>query len=331
MMKIKTLLGTLPTLFMTLLCSLAVQPAVAQAVDWPAKPVRLVIPYPPGGLADTFARALAEGLGTRLKQPVFVDNKPGGSLIIGTDVVAKAAPDGYTYLLGSISSLAINAAAFKNLPYDPIRDFAPVSLTFRTPLFLMVTPTLPVNTVKDLVEYGKSNPRALSYASLGHGSSLHLSGELFKSLAGLEILHVPYKGTTTAIPDLMTGRVSMMFDGGALLPLAREGKVKMMAVTSAKRLGTMPDLPTMDEAGVPGYEMDFWFGIVAPAGTPSTIVSRVAREIAEVQAQPEFKARLTSFAQIQYETSTPAEMTSILKRDITTWAKLLKDYNVEPQ
>lgn len=304
--------------------------ALAQTGDWPNKPIRLVIPYPPGGLADAFARALAEGLGDRLKQTVLVDNKPGGSLIIGTDIVAKSPPDGYTLLLGSVSSLAINTGAFKKLPYDPLKDFAPVSLTFRTPLFLMVAPSLPVNNVKELVAYAKANPSALSYASLGHGSSLHLSGELFKSLAGIDIAHVPYKGTTTAVPDLMTGRVSMMFDGGALLPQAREGKVKMLAATSANRLPSMPELPTMAEAGVPGYEMDFWFGIVAPAGTPAAIVGRLSKEIAEVEKQPVFRQRLSVFP-VQYQTSTPQQMADILKQDIVIWQKYLRDYKVEPQ
>jgi tripartite-type tricarboxylate transporter receptor subunit TctC len=305
----------------------------AQVADssWPNKPVRLVIPYPPGGLADSFARALAQGLGERLKQAVIVDNRPGASLIIGTEAVAKAPPDGYTILLGSVSSLGINAAAFKKLPYDPVKDFSPVSIVFRTPLFLMVAPSVPVNSVKELIAYGKAHPDTLSYASLGYGSSLHLSGELFKTLAGLDIVHVPYKGTTTAVPDLMTGRVSMMFDGGALLPQAREGKVKMLAVTSAKRLASMPDLPTMAESGVPGYEMDFWFGIVAPAGTPAPIVERLAQEIAEVEKQPVFRTRLSSFNQIQYDTTTPAAMSEVLKRDLAFWAKLLRDYKVEPQ
>lgn len=302
----------------------------AQA-NWPSRPVKLVIPYPPGGLADSFARALADGLGERLKQTVIVDNKPGGSLIIGTDLVAKSPPDGYTILLGSVSSLGINAAAFKKLPYDPVKDFAPVSVVFRTPLFLMVAPSVPATNVKELVSYAKANPGQLSYASLGHGSSLHLSGELFKTLAGIDLVHVPYKGTTTAVPDLMTGRVSMMFDGGALLPQAKEGKVKMLAVTSLKRLAAMPELPTMIDSGVPNYEIDFWFGIVAPAGTPAPIVERLAQEIAEVEKQPAFRSRLSSFSQIQYETTTPAAMGEVIRKDLAYWGKLLREYKVEPQ
>lgn len=305
--------------------------AQAQADNWPTKAIRFVVPYPPGGLADAVARALADGLSERLKQPVVIDNKPGGSLIIGTDLVAKAPADGYTLLLGSSSSLAINAAAFRKLPYDPLKDFAPVSLAFRTPLMLMVSPSVPANNVKELIAYGKANPGALSYASLGHGSTLHLSGELFKSLAALDIVHVPYKGTTAAVPDLLTGRVSMMFDGGALLPQAREGKVKLMAVTSDKRMPGMPDVPTMAEAGVPGYDLDLWFGVVAPAGTPAAITDKLARAIAEVERQDTFRSRLSSFAQVHFDTTSPAQMREIVRKDLAFWAKLLRDYKVEAQ
>lgn len=305
--------------------------ALAQADSWPGKPVRFVVPYPPGGLADTVARSLAEGLTERLKQTVLIDNKPGGSLIIGTDLVAKAPADGYTILLASSSSLAINSSAFKKLPYDAQRDFAPVSLSFRTPLMLMVSPAIPASNVKELVAHAKANPGVLNYASLGHGSTLHLSGELFKSLAGVDIVHVPYKGTTTAVPDLLMGRVSMMFDGGALLPQAREGKVKLMAVTGARRIAGMPEVPTMHEAGVSGYDLDLWFGVVAPAGTPAPVVDRLARAIDEVQKQSSFRDRLSSFPQIQYETTTPTEMADIVRKDTVRWARLLRDYNVEPQ
>jgi tripartite-type tricarboxylate transporter receptor subunit TctC len=308
--------------------SLAVQ---AQGTAWPAKPVRFVVPYPPGGLADAYARALADGLAERLKQPVVIDNKPGGSLIIGTDFVAKAPADGYTILLGSVSGLAINVAAFRKLPYDPVKDFAPVSMGFRTPLMLMVAPSVPANNLRELIAYGKANPGKLSFASLGHGSTLHLAGELFSTLASIDIVHVPYKGTTTAVPDVMTGRVSMMFDGGALVTQAREGKVKLMAVTSARRVPGLPGVPTMAEAGVPGYELDLWFGVVAPAGTPAAIVQRLSHEIAEVEKQAEFQNRLSSFSNVQLESSSPAEMGQIIRKDIAFWGRLLREYKVEPQ
>lgn len=308
--------------------SLAVQ---AQGAAWPTKPVRIVVPYPPGGLADAYARALADGLAERLKQPVVIDNKPGGSLIIGTDLVAKAPADGYTILLGSVSSLAINVGAFRKLPYDPVKDFAPVSMGFRTPLMLMVAPTIPANNLRELIAYGKANPGKLSFASLGHGSTLHLAGELFSTLASLDLVHVPYKGTTTAVPDVMTGRVSLMFDGGALVTQVRDGKVKLMAVTGSRRAPGLPDVPTMAEAGVPGYELDLWFGIVAPTGTPDAIVQRLSREIDEVEKQAEFRNRLSSFVNIQLETSGPAEMGQIIRKDIAFWDRLLREYKVEPQ
>ena len=311
--------------------SLVAHATLSHAQAWPSKPVKFVIPYPPGGLADSFARTLAQALADRLGQPFVVENKPGGSLIIGTEAVAKAPGDGYTILLGSVSSLGINVAAFRKLPYDPVKDFVPVSIAFRTPLYLMLAPELPVKSVRDLVAYARANPGKLSFASLGHGSSLHIAGEQFKNLAGLDIVHVPYKGTTTALPDLMSGRVSLIFDGGAFLPQAKEGKVRMLAVTSAKRLETMPELPTMAEAGVPGYEMDFWFGIVAPAGTPKAIAERLAKEMEEVERQPAFRQRLAGFANIQYETTTPDAMAEVIRKDINLWKKLLQQYKVEPQ
>ena len=303
----------------------------AQAQNYPSNPVKFIIPYPPGGMADTFARALGDNLSSRLGQPIVVENRPGGSLTIGTNAVAKSAPDGYTIGLGSVSGLALNASAFKKLPYDPVKDFAPIAITFRTPLYLMIAPDLPIKSVKELIAYAKANPGKLSFASLGHGSSLHIAGEQFKRLAGIDLMHVPYKGTTTALPDLMQGRVSMIFDGGAFLELAKEGKVRLLAVTTAKRLESLPDVPTMAEAGVPGYELDFWFGIVAPAGTPQPIVDRLARDIAEIQQQPAFRKRLAGFPGLQLETSTPGEMAATIKRDIDLWREMLRNAKIEPQ
>jgi tripartite-type tricarboxylate transporter receptor subunit TctC len=303
----------------------------AQAQNYPNNPVKLVVPYPPGGMADTFARTLGDNLSSRLGQPVVVENKPGGSLVIGTNAVAKSLPDGYTIGLGSVSGLAINVSALKKLPYDPIKDFAPIAITFRTPLYLMIAPDLPVNSVKELIAYAKANPGALSFASLGYGSSLHIAGEQFKKLAHLDLLHIPYKGTTTALPDLMQGRVSMIFDGGAFLSLAREGKLRMLAVSTRSRLDTLPDVPTMAEAGVPGYEIDLWFGIIAPFGTPQPIVQRLAREITAIVQQPAFRERFAGFPGIQFETGTSQEMAATIKRDIELWRVMLGDAKIEPQ
>jgi tripartite-type tricarboxylate transporter receptor subunit TctC len=227
--------------------------------------------------------------------------------------------------------MAINVGAFKKLPYDPLKDFEPVSLVFSMSQLLMISPEVPVTTLKGLIEYAKAKPEALSYASLGHGSTLHLSAEQFKKLAGINLLHVPYKGTTTAFPDLMTGRVSMMFDGGALLPYAESGKLRLLAVTSKKRLDSMPNVPTMSEAGVPGFESELWFGIVAPANTPKTVVAMLAKNIAEIVAQPSFKDQLKAFGNVQPEANTPQAFSRLIVTDIQKWNRVLKDAGVQPE
>ncbi len=311
--------------------TLAVAP-LAVAQTYPDKPIRFIVPYPPGGLADTFARAMGESLSQRLGQQVIPDNRPGGSLIIGTEAAARAPGDGYTLLLASSSSLALNVSAFRKLPYDPIKDFSPISVAFYTPLYLIVSNEVPAKTLPELIAYAKSNPGTLSFASLGHGSSLHLAGEMFRRLARIDILHVPYKGTTTALPDLLTGRVSMIFDGGAFLPQVQAGKARVLAVTSAERLESLPEVPTMAEAGVPGYEIDFWFGIVAPAGTPKPIVDRLAREIADVVVKDQaFKERLRAYGNVRLVSNTPAQFSELIRQDIQKWDKLLKDSGVAPQ
>ena len=310
---------------------LSVCAMAAHAQAYPAKPIKFVIPYPPGGMADTYARALGQALSDRVSQPVVVENKPGGSLIIGTDAAAKSAADGYTILLASVSSLALNVSAFRKLPYDPVKDFSPVAITFHLPLFLMVNADLPVKSVRELIAYAKANPGKLSFASLGHGSSLHIAGETFKSMAGIDILHVPYKGTTTALPDLVSGRVSMIFDGGAFLPQVQAGKVKLLAVTSLRRLDSMPEVPTLAEAGVPGYDLSFWFGVVTPGGTPRPIVDKLSRDINEITKTPAFRERMASFNNMQLMTGTPEQMGEQIKGDIVLWQKLLKDAGVEPQ
>ena len=303
---------------------------MAQAQVYPSKPVRFIIPYPPGGIADTFARALGQQLGERLGQQVIPDNKPGGSLIIGAEAAARSPADGYTIFLGSVSSLAINAGAFKKLPYDPVKDFSPISIAFYTPLYLIISPDVPASSLRELIAHARKNPGALSFASLGVGSSLHLAGEMFKSMAGIDIIHVPYKGTTTAAPDLMSGRVNMMFDGGVLLPQAKAGKVRLLAVTSSARVGFLPEVPTMAEAGVPGYDLVIWFGAVAPARTPAPVIDRLSREVAEIVKLPSFKER---FAQsgMELASNTPEAFGELIRNDIGKWTRLLKDAGVQPQ
>jgi tripartite-type tricarboxylate transporter receptor subunit TctC len=301
--------------------------ALAQAQTYPSKPLKFIVPYPPAGIADEFARSLARDLGARLGQPVIVENKPGGSLIIGTDAAAKSPADGYTLLLGSVTSLAINVGAFKKLPYDPIKDFDPISLGFYTPLMLVTSLNVPATNVKELIAHAKANPGKVTFASIGFGSSLHLAGELFKSMAGLDLVHVPYKGTTTAMPDLIAGRVNMIFAGGdTFLPQARAGKVRLLAQTGAKRLESLPETPTLSES-VPGYELAIWFGVVSPAGTPKPILARLSREVAAVVNQAEFKAHFLK-AGMATEGSTPEAMTDLIRKDTVKWTKLLRDAGV---
>jgi tripartite-type tricarboxylate transporter receptor subunit TctC len=311
--------------------ALAVAALCAHGQPYPTKPVKMIIPYPPGGISDGFGRALSAALSERLGQPVIPENRPGASLIAGTEAAAKSPADGYTLLLGSVSSLALNVGAFKKLPYDPVKDFAPISLAFYTPLYLEVAPDIPVKSVRELIAYAKANPAALSFASIGHGSSLHLAGEMFKNMAGIDILHVPYKGVNTALSDLLSGRVSMIFDGGAFFSHVQAGKLRLLAVTSPKRLEFLSDVPTMAEAGVPGYEMVLWWGVVAPAGTPRPIIDRLSREVAELARQPAFKERLKAYGNIELVSNTPEEFGQLIRSDIALWSKLLKDAGVEPQ
>jgi tripartite-type tricarboxylate transporter receptor subunit TctC len=313
-----------------LACALLAVHYAAHAQTYPTKPVRFIIPYPPSGIADQFARALADELGTRLNQTVVPDNRPGGSLIIGTDLAAKAPPDGYTVLLGSISSMAINVGAFKKLPYDPVKDFQPISMAFHTPLLLVTSNSIPARDLKELIAYAKKNPGALSFASIGFGSSVHLAAEIFKTMAGINLTHDPYKGTTVALPDIMQGRVHMMFDGGAFLPQVKAGKVRLLAVTSSKRLESLPDVPTMSEAGVPGYEVTIWFAVMAPAGTPRPIVDRLSQEINGIVRGNAFKARFADAGIIPVG-STPEELAEQIKRDIQRWPKVLRDAGVQPE
>lgn len=304
--------------------------SLAQAQAYPERAVKFIVPYPAGGIADSFARALGERLAARLGQPVVPENRPGESLIVGTEAAAKSPGDGYTILLSSASSMAINVGAFKTLPYDPLKDFAHVSLAFYTPLYLMVNPEVPAKNLRELIAHAKAKPGSLSFASLGKGSSLHLSGELLKIMAGIDLLHVPYKGTTTALPDLLGGRVSMIFDGGAFLGHARSGKLRLLAVTSPRRLSSLPDVPTMSEAGVPGYEVVIWFGVSAPAATPALIVERLSKEVAEIVKDPALKERFAATG-IQLVSNTPAAFVELIKRDTVKWTKLLRDAGVQQE
>jgi tripartite-type tricarboxylate transporter receptor subunit TctC len=297
----------------------------APAQTYPDKPIRLVVPFPAGGTTDILARAVGQKLGEHLGQQVVVDNKPGAGGNIGSDIVAKSAPDGYTLVMGTVGTHAINASLYKKMPYDHIKDFVPVSLVALVPNILVVHPSVPANSVKELIAYAKANPGKLNFASSGNGTSIHLSGELFKTTAGVEMTHVPYKGSAPAVTDLLGGQVQLMFDNmPSALPHVKAGKLKALGVTTAKRFPAAPDIPAIAEAGVPGYEASSWFGVLAPAGTPKEIVNKLSSEIAKILQTPEIKERLLSQG-AEPVGNTPDQFAAFIKAETAKWAKVVKE------
>jgi tripartite-type tricarboxylate transporter receptor subunit TctC len=278
-------------------------------------------------MGDLLPRAIAAGLTETLGQQVIVENRPGASQTIGMQLAAKSPPDGYTLAFGTVSSLATNVSVLKNLPYDPVRDFAPVALCVTTPLYLVVHPSLPVRTVKQLIALAKSQPRQLAYASGGSGTTNHLAAELFKQTAGIDILHVPYKSAAPAMVDVMAGHVGLMF-GAAGLSDARTGKVRVLAVTTARRFAGAPEIPTMQESGVPGFDVTLWFAMVAPAGTPVAIVTRLSQDIDKVLRQPAMRER---FDTLEITPSTPEALGELIKREILKWRKVIETAKIPPE
>ena len=300
---------------------------LAHAQGYPARVVKIVSPFVPGGPGDLLPRAVAAGLSPLLGQPVIIENRPGATTIIAMQAVAKAPPDGYTLIFTSVTSLAINVSAYKNLPYDPVRDFAPIALCFTTPLYLAVRPSLPANSVAELITLAKSRPGKLSFASGGNGTTAHLAGELFKSLAGVDMQHVPYKSAGPAMMDVMAGHVDLMF-GSAGLSEARAGKVRVLAVTSARRTAVAPELPTVQESGLPGFDATLWFGILAPAKTPTAIVARLSGDIGRALAQAELRER---FNTVDVTPSTPGEFADLIRREILKWRRVLEAAKIQPE
>jgi tripartite-type tricarboxylate transporter receptor subunit TctC len=300
------------------------------AQGYPNKPIRIVVPYPPGGFNDTLARTVGQKLNDAWGQPVVVDNKPGGGTLIGTDAVAKASPDGYTLLITPFA-FAVNPSIFKKLPYDPLKDFAPITLAAATPNLLVANASVPFNSLKELIASAKAKPGRLSYASTGTGSSNHLSMEKFKQMAGVDIVHVPYKGSAPAVTDLIGGQVDLMFDNiPNVLPHVKAGKLKVLAVTSPKRSSHVPEVPTVIEGGVPGYEVSVWFGIAAPAGTPEPIITKLNTEIVKVLNLPDVKEKFAAQG-VDVVGSTPAEFAAHIKSQMATWDKVVKDAGVTPE
>jgi tripartite-type tricarboxylate transporter receptor subunit TctC len=311
-----------------LAAAIATMPS-AWAQSWPTKPIKLVAPSTPGDAPDVIARMVAEKLSTALGQQVVVENKPGAGGVVGSEAVAKAAPDGYTLIMGNAGSHGINAAVYSRLPYDIQRDFVPVSQVAVAPNVMVINPAVPANTVAEFIAYAKTQPGKLSYASGGNGSSAHMSMELFKSMAGVDLQHIPYKGSSPALTDLVAGQV-VVFIGNMppTVPLVKAGKLRALAVTTKNRSALMPELPTISEAGLPGYETVAWFGVLAPANTPPDVVNRLSQEIARIAKSPEMREKLMAMG-AEPVGSTPEEFKAVIDRDIAKWKPLAQKVGIK--
>jgi tripartite-type tricarboxylate transporter receptor subunit TctC len=303
---------------------LALSAAVAAAQPYPSKPIRLVVPFPAGGTTDILAREVGQRLSLSLGQPVVIDNRPGAAGNIGSELVAKSAPDGYTLLMATVGTHAINPNLYARIPYDHVKDFAPVVLVAGVPNVLEVTTSLPVHSVADLIKLAKEKPGQINFASSGSGTSIHLSGELFKTMAGVDMTHVPYKGSAPAITDLIGGQVQVMFDNlPSSLQQIKAGKLRAIAVTSAQRAPALPDIPTIAESGLPGFEATSWFGIVAPAGTPPTIIARINADVNQWLQSPEAKEKLLAQGAVAAGGS-PEQFAAYIHTETEKWARVVK-------
>jgi tripartite-type tricarboxylate transporter receptor subunit TctC len=303
---------------------LALIAGVVAAQPWPSKPIKWVVPFAPGGTTDILARTIGEKLSVTLGQPIIVENKPGAGGGVGAEQVAKSPPDGYTIMGGTISTHAINASLYKNLPYDPVRDFAPITLIVRVPNMLVVNPDVPAKDVRELIALLKANPGKYSFASSGNGTSQHLSGELFKVMTGVEMQHVPYRGSPPALADVVGGQVTMTFDNiTTAWPLVKGGKLRALAVTTAKRSPIAPDVPTLAESGLTGYEIGSWQGVFAPAGVPAEIVKRFNAEIVRIINAPDVRQKLLDMG-AEPAPNTPEEFAAMVKAEVAKWGDVVR-------
>ena len=317
------------------LCAAAWLGTTAQAQGtasaYPNRPIRFVVPLAPGGMVDTVARTVAQHLAERLGQPVVTENRPGANGVLALEIVSKAAPDGYTLVLTTQAMLVFNTNLYKKLPYQSLRDFVSVTTLFAAPLYFVVTPSLPAQSVPEFIALARSQPGKLSYASIGVGSGQHLAMELFKARTGLNIVHIPYKSSTSAMSDLMTGRVQMMFEGPtSTLPQIRSGKLRALASLGPQRTAAMPELPTISEAGVPGFQILTWFGLSVPAGVPRPIVDRLNREVGDLLRSPAAREKFAA-SNIELIASTPDEMDERVRTEIPLFRKLMRDAGIEPE
>ena len=305
---------------------LAALPALAQtAAPWPSKPIRYIVPFAPGGTTDILARVVGEKLGAALGQTIVIENKAGQGGSAGSTELARAAPDGYTIGGGTISSHAINASLYDKLPYDPVTSFEPITLYATQPNMLLVHPSVPANNVRELIALLKANPEKYSYGSAGNGTSQHISGELFKTMAGVRMQHIPYRGSGQMLPELLGGTLPIAFDNIATaLPHIKAGKLRALAVTTAQRSGVAPEVPTLAESGLAGYELSSWQAVFAPAGTPKPIVDRLYTEIARILKMPDVNKRLTDLG-LDISGMPPAELAALIKADVPRLGKVVKD------
>ena len=311
-------LGALGVIFLTLLSP------VAWGDDYPGKPVKLIVPFAPGGSVDIVGRILAQQMGEDLKQSIVVENRAGAGGNIGFEALAKSAPDGYTLGMAS-STMAVNVSLYKSIGFDPLKDFAPISLVAMQPNVLMVNPELPVKTVAELIAYAKANPGKLNFASSGIGASQHLAGELFKSRTGVDMIHVPYKGGGPAIADVVAGRVQVMFETiPNSISYIQSGQLRALAVTVNERSAQLPNVPTMTEAGVQGYESRGWLGVMAPAGTPRPIIEKLVAAVHKAVATPAVNKRLVELG-LEIKTSTPAEFSAFIATEVKDFRTLITD------
>jgi tripartite-type tricarboxylate transporter receptor subunit TctC len=304
-----------------LACMLLPAPALAA---YPEKPLKFVVPFPPGGGADIMARPLAQLLAANLGQPVIIENRGGAGGTLGAESVATAAADGYTLFFGTMGTHAINVTLYPKLRYDPIKDFAPISLTHVNPRVLVVHPSIAAKSVTELIALARANPGKLSFSSAGSGSSSHLAGELFKHMAGIDMIHIPYKGSAPALNDLLGGRISMTFDSIAVYAEhIKSGKLRPLGVTSLKRIGALPDVPAIAESGLAGYDVSNWLGVMAPAATPKPIVNQLHKAVTQAMADQPMKKQLLTLG-IEAATTSPEEFGALIKTEIGKWATIVK-------
>jgi tripartite-type tricarboxylate transporter receptor subunit TctC len=305
-------------------CALFAFGASAHAADWPSRPIRFVVPLPPGGGADLVARTIGEKLNRTLGQQIIIDNRPGGGTVIGADLVAHAAPDGHTMLLGTATTHAINASLVKKLPYDPVRDFSPVTLVAVLPLILVANAALPADTLRDLIALARKRPGEILFGSTGNGSTIHLAGEMLKTVARVQMVHVPYRGASLALTELLAGQIQFMFTTiPPALPHLKSGRLKALTVANAQRSALLPDVPTTAEGGAPGVEASSWNGVLVPRGTAAEIIARLNRELTAIMQQSEVRERLST-AGVEPLISNPAEFTAFMAAETARYAKVVK-------